>query len=198
MKHSRLSLVLPLLLACAANAQQGQPEMTAPPRDPGSVPLPASVALELRLGSRAPLERFGAAFDRIAPSGEIPVIGSATTLQIRAAADRARVFLAYTQYDLDGDGQVSRAEYDAHAELSWGDTLGEREYKMLDEEWTRADANGDGLITHSEILGLALKLHPVPDTGPLGPEAQAMLKMDLDNDGYVTWPEVEAVLSAPR
>lgn len=186
------TIFLPLLLLAApALAQQ---DMTAPPRDPASVPLPATVELQLSLGSQAPFDAFAAAFDRLAPGGDIPIIGPETTLEIRAAADRARVFLAYVQYDLDGDGAVTRAEYDTHADLSWGDSLGEREYAILDQEWERADANADGIVTHSEILGLALRLHPVPELGPLGPEGEAMLLMDLDNDGYVVWDEVNAVL----
>ena len=191
MKHA---LALALLLAAPAQAQQ----MTDPARDPASVALPAGVALQLKLGAQSVLTRFGASFDRLAPGGEIPVVGPDSSLRLRAAADRARVFLAYVQFDLDGDGQVTRHEYDSHAALSWGDDLGARELAILDAEWTRADANADGRVTHSEILGLALELHPVPEIGPLGPEGEAMLGMDLDNDGYVTWPEVEAVLSAPR
>jgi hypothetical protein len=185
----RLALTF-TLLALPAAAQ----EMTDPPRDPASVPLPAGVEMQLKLGSTAPFDAFGASFERLAPDGALPVIGPGSTLEIRAAADRARVFLAYTQYDLDGDGGVTREEFDTHAALSWGDTLGEREYAILDAEWAAGDANGDGVITHSEILGLALSMHPVPETGPLGEEGEAMLNMDLDNDGFVIWDEVKAVL----
>lgn len=180
------------VLAAPAMAQ----EMTDPPRDPASVPLPLAVETQLKLDSTAPFEAFGAAFDRIAPGGELPVISPGATLQIRAAADRARVFLAYTQYDLDGDGGVTRAEYDNHASIAWGDTLGDREFAILDEEWVRADTNADGAITLGEIRTLALTMHPVPETGPLGPEGEAMLNMDLDNDGFVIWDEVEAVLKS--
>jgi len=189
----RALFAIALLAAGAARAQE-MSEMTDPLRDPASVPLPASVVLQLSLGSQVPFDAFAAAFDRLAPGGDIPVIGPETTLRLRAAADRARVFLTYVQYDLDGDGAVTREEYDTHAQLSWGDSLGAREYAILDEEWARADANGDGIITHSEILGAALTLYPVPELGPLGPEGEAMLLMDLDNDGYVTWDEVNAVL----
>ncbi|MEZ5721227.1 MAG: hypothetical protein R3D59_05880 [Paracoccaceae bacterium] len=108
------------------------------------------------------------------------------------------MFLAYAQYDLDGDGQVSRTEYDTHADLTWGTDLGEREYAILEEEWQRADRDGDGVLQLGEIHALALAMHPVPDAGPLGPEGEAMLLMDLDNDGFVTWGEVEAVLAARR
>ncbi|MEJ1998028.1 MAG: hypothetical protein P8X76_07730 [Maritimibacter sp.] len=181
--------VLPLLLASS-------PVLAQEARDPGSVPLPATVEAQLKLGAQAPYDRFGAAFDRLAPDGALPVIGAGATLQIRAAADRARVFLAYSQYDLDGDGVVSRREYDAHAANSWGDTLGEREFAILDEEWARADRDGDGQITLTEIHALALTMHPVPDAAPLGEEGIAMLAMDLDNDGFVYWDEVEAVLAS--
>lgn len=167
-------------------------------RDPATVPLPAGVEAQLTLGSRAPFERFGAAFDRLAATGRLPVVGPGATLEIRAAADRARVFLAYAQFDLDGDGAVARAEYDTHADLTWGTDLGEREYAILEEEWARADRDGDGVATLAEIHALALAMHPVPEVGPLGPEAEAMLLMDLDNDGFVDWEEVEAVLAARR
>jgi len=183
-----------LILAFALIATPGFAQDGPLLRDPGLVPLPAGVETQLKLGSSAPIEAFGAEFDRLSPSGRLPVIGPGVTLQIRAAADRARVFLAYTQFDLDGDGQVSRGEYDAHADLTWGTGLGEREVAILEEEWARADGDGDGVVSLREIHALALEMHPVPVAGPLGPEARAMLLMDLDNDGFVDWHEVEAVL----
>ena len=183
-------------LAAPGLAQEGPAE--PPLRDPASVPLPAGIETQLRLGSTAPFETFGAEFDRLAATGRLPVAGPGATLEIRAAADRARVFLAYAQYDLDGDGTVSRAEYDRHADLTWGTDLGEREYAILEAEWQRADRDGDGAVHLAEIHALALDMHPVPVTGPLGPEAQAMLLMDLDNDAFVDWSEVEAVLNSRR
>lgn len=187
-----------LTAAAPALAEEVTPIQSAPSRDPASVWLPAEVLAQLRLGSGAPMTAYGAAFDRIAPDGALPVMGPGATLRIRAAADRARVFLAWTQYDLDGDGAVARSEFDLHATMSWGDTLGPRETAILDTEWATADANGDANVTHSEILGLALAEFPVPAKVRLGPEGEAMIAMDLDYDGYVIWDEVEAVLSAPR
>lgn len=189
-----LSLCLAGLPALALAQEAG--DDARPLRDPASVPVPADTAAMLRLGSATPLESWGAVYDRLAVTGAIPVVGPGTTLEIRAAADRARVFLAWTQYDLDGDGTIARAEFDLHAELSWGDSLGEREYALLDGEWAAADTDADGAVRLDEIHALALAMHPVPDTGPLGPEGEAMLGMDLDNDGFVTWDEVEAVLRA--
>lgn len=185
-------LLVVLMLAGPAMGQE------APLRDPAGVPLPAGVEAQLKLGATAPYDRFGTAFDRLAPGGAIPVVGPGVTLAIRAAADRARVFLAYTQYDLDGDGVVARAEYDTHADLSWGTDLGARERAMLEDEWIRADTDADGRVTLAEIHALARAMSPVPDTGPLGPEGEAMLGMDLDNDGFITWDEVEAVLDSRR
>ncbi len=186
-------LVALLAFATPAWAQEG-PAL----RDPASVPLPAAVEAQLKLGSSAPFDVFGAAFDRLAATGRLPVVGPGATLEIRAAADRARVFLAYAQFDLDGDGVVARSEYDAHADLTWGTELGEREYAILEAEWVRADRDRDGAVVLGEIHALALEMHPVPEVGALGPEAQAMLLMDLDNDGFVDWAEVEAVLASRR
>jgi hypothetical protein len=188
-----LSLALGLL-PLAAPAQDA--DAPRPLRDPLSVFVPAETAALLRLGSEMPLARWGEIFDGLAVMGDIPVMGPGVSLEIRAAADRARVFLAWTQYDLDGDGAVSRTEFDRHAEMSWGDSLGAREYALLDGEWAAADLDGSGVVSLDEIHTLALSLHPVPVTGPLGPEAQAMLGMDLDSDGFVIWDEVEAVLRA--
>lgn len=180
------------LLPLAAPAQDAEP--SRPLRDPLSVFVPAETAALLRLGSELPVRRWGEIFDGLAVMGDIPVVGPEVSLEIRAAADRARVFLAWTQYDLDGDGAVTRAEFDGHAAMSWGDSLGEREYALLDGEWAAADADGNGAVGLGEIHALALERHPVPAIGPLGPEAQAMLGMDLDSDGFIVWDEVEAVL----
>jgi EF hand len=186
-------LVFALIVAPGlALAQDG--DMARPLRDPATVPVPADTAALLRLGSRVPVDHYANIYDRLAVTGAIPVVGPGASLEIRAAADRARVFLAWTQYDLDGDGQVGRGEFDLHAQMSWGDSLGEREYALLDGEWAAADGDANGVVTLDEILTLARAMHPVPDTGPLGPEGEAMLLMDLDNDGFVTWDEVEAVL----
>jgi len=188
----KLLFALATLMAAPAAAQDAD----RPVRDPLTVPLPSETVALLKLGSRLPFDAYSEAFDRLAVTGDIPVVGPGATMEIRAAADRARVFLAYTQYDLDGDGMVSRAEFDQHAEMSWGTTLTEREFAILDAEWAQADRDGDGAIGLDEIHALALEMHPVPAVGPLGPEGEAMLLMDLDNDGFVTWPEVEAVLDA--
>lgn len=171
-----------------------QEEAPRPLRDPATVPVPADVAALLRLGSSVPLNRFGAVFDRLAANGAIPVVGPGATLEIRAAADRARVFLAWTQYDLDGNGAVARAEFDLHARMSWGDSLTGREIALLDAEWVAADADDSAAVSLAEMLALALAMHPVPATGPLGAEGDAMLLMDLDNDGFIVWDEVETVL----
>lgn len=167
-------------------------------RDPGSVPLPEGVEAALRLGVSGVIDRFGTEYDRMAATGRVPVVGPGATLEIRAAADRARVYLAYTQFDLDGDAVVTRAEYDRHADLTWGRGLAAGEAAILDEEWYRADGDGDGRVTLGELQVLALAMFPVPEVGPLGREAQAMLLMDLDNDGFVDWAEVEAVLESRR
>lgn len=179
-----------LLLATAA------PAMAQAPRDPASVALPRALELELKLRGEAVIDRFGAAYDRLGGGGAIPVIGPGSALAIRAAADRARVFLAYTQYDLDGDGRIGRSEFDHHAEIAWGGTLGAREYAILDREWEAADGNGDNVLTLGEIHALALDMHPVPEIGPPGEEGEMLLTMDLDEDGYVGWDEIEAVLRA--
>ncbi|HHC29940.1 MAG TPA: hypothetical protein ENK80_05195 [Rhodobacterales bacterium] len=198
MRHfRRAALVLSALCAAFATSALGQDDSLArPQRALETVALPKADAALLRLGSTAPLRRYGAIYDRIGGGAALPVLAPGVSLQIRAAADRARVFLAWTQYDLDGDGAVARGEFDRHAQMSWGESLGARERALLDGEWASADADQNGFVSLGEIHALALEMAPVPDTGPLGPEGKAMLGMDLDNDGFVVWDEVEAVLRA--
>lgn len=185
-----------LCSAFASSAYAQDDSLVRPRRAPETVALPSADAALLRLGSTAPLRRYGEIYDRIGGGAEVPVLAPGVSPQIRAAADRARVFLAWTQYDLDGDGAVARGEFDRHAQMSWGDSLGARERALLDGEWASADADRNDLVSLGEIHALALKMAPVPATGPLGQEGDAMLGMDLDNDGFVAWGEVEAVLRA--
>lgn len=182
--------VLWLFLLAAA------PALAQTSRDPASVWLSDRLEFDLRLRPAQVIAQFGDEFDRLAQGGALPVAGPDTQARIRAAADRARVFLAYMQYDLDGDGTIARTEYDVHADVTWGTGLRAREYAILEQEWGDADADADGRLTTGEIMALALRLYPVPVLEPLGREAEAMLGMDLDNDGFVTWPEVEAVLQS--
>jgi hypothetical protein len=163
-------------------------------RDPASVPLPAGLELELKLRGAAVIERFGATFDRLGGGSAIPLIGPGSTQTVRAAADRALVFLGHMQYDLNGDGAISRSEFNAHSEIAWGRPLVDNEYAILDREWAEADADGDNMLTMGEIHALAVALYPVPEFGPPGEEGELILGMDLDNDGFVRWREVEAVL----
>lgn len=165
-------------------------------RDPASVPLPAETRLKLKLGAEAEIARYRAAFDAMAPTGALFLLGPNTTREIQAAADRARVFLLYQQYDLDGDGAVSRREYDRHADVTWGTDLEDAGRAVLEREWDRADGDRDGSVSAEELRALALSLHPVPpDRAPSKIEL-AIIAMDLDGDGFVYWDEVARVLSA--
>ncbi len=190
-RFPRLPRVLGLalcLVAPVALAETG--------RDPASVPLPAETRLKLKLGAEAEIARYHAAFDAMAPDGALFLLGPNTTREIQAAADRARVFLLYQQYDLDGDGAVSREEYDRHADVTWGTDLEDAGRTVLEQEWDRADLDRDGAISAEELRTLALSLHPVPpDRAPSEIEL-AILAMDLDGDGFVYWDEVARVLSA--
>lgn len=165
-------------------------------RDPAAVYLPPNTRAQLTLGSNLPFEVYGQAFDAMAGGGAIFLAGPGTTPQISAAADRARVFLAYMQYDLDGDGAVSRAEYDLHADVTWGLDLDEEGRRILDEEWVAADQNRDGIIALLEVQNLASAAIPAPEVRALSAVEAAIMGMDLDNDSFIRWDEVEAVLKA--
>ncbi|MGH1368763.1 MAG: hypothetical protein ACRBCL_09110 [Maritimibacter sp.] len=213
----RLSLVLALGLPCFAMAQVAPdaaqpakpPMVTALPdsqgvqdslsealRDPAKVAVPAHIRAQLRLGSQAPYDKFAATFDAMASRGAIFIAGPGTTPAIVAAADRARVYLGYLQYDLNGDGRVLRAEFDDHADVTWGTDLTEAERAILQREWEAADRDGNGAVTLDEVQAVALRMTPVPDQAPLSEIAQAIMGMDLDNDSFIRWEEVEAVLKA--
>lgn len=163
-------------------------------RAPSEVALPTQTTAKLALGADV-LAEYEAAFAGLAPDGALFILGPGTTREIQAAADRARVFLLYLQYDLDGDGAVSRGEYDAHGDVTWGTDLDQAARDVLEREWREGDQNANGSITADEMLALGLTRHPVPPNRPLTPVEQAILGMDLDNDGFVYWDEVERVLT---
>lgn len=164
-------------------------------RDPASVPLPPATKAALLLTPERTTAAFAAAFDAMAPDGALFLAGPGTTPQIVAAADRARIYLAYMQYDLDGDGLIARAEYDLHADVSWGTDLDEASRAVLEREWGRVDKDSDAVITQGELQAYAAAARPAPAERPLSDIEQAIMGMDLDNDSFVRWDEVEAVLS---
>ena len=90
------------------------------------------------------------------------VVGALGTAEARSEDRRP----AFQEIDTDGDGQLSRAELEAHAAA----------------RFARADSNGDGFLSGDEI-----------GKGHGGKRAQKMLeRLDRDGDGKLDAAELEA------
>jgi len=82
------------------------------------------------------------------------------------------------QLDQDGDGQISRAEWqDARLSTKF------QEESIIRAQFQRIDKNGDGYITHDELATLF--------GGQLGTDLikQMIAEIDLNNDGKISYEE---------
>jgi hypothetical protein len=109
----------------------------------------------------------------------IPMAASASSIADWATFRDDKGFAAF---DTDGDGKISKAEYDA------------RELAMLRATFRLFDANGDGRVTENEtrqpirITSEALTVIGKPEAGQSFPQFKIM-DFDANHDGVVTLDE---------
>ena len=117
------------------------------------------------------------------------------------AEDRPSPQAVFADWDLDGDGAVTRAELAAHdaGRFDRADTDGDgaldsaellargqtRVETRIDRMLARADADGDGRLTEAEIAQVRdHRRGPSPD--------RVFDRMDADGDGRITGAEFQA------
>jgi len=132
-------------------------------------------AVAIALGTTVAFAGFGGTEEGIAPGGCVPQGGMRDG---RAGGILERL-------DTDGDGQVSRAEYEASFDRldKNGDGYVTREEvsqlrdekrtERRDEMMNRDDTDGDGMVSRDEFSG----------------PSKIFVKVDADNDGYITREE---------
>lgn len=136
-------------------------------------------------------------FDSVADaSGVVTAQSRQPVVRIHEAKRRSEFLKDYFQYDLNGDGQISRVEIEAvwmHREISFRGTFVPSDYltQEVQEKTTREvdilmapDTNHDGVLTISELVEAAREAIKIPVSPAHGNKREAY------------WTPVPAALSS--
>lgn len=117
----------------------------------------------------------------------------AATGLIEAAIMRSRLVQPFLQMDLNADGDVTRAEFEQFVRTQEPDVRVRSEMS-----WGGGDANGDGVMTITEMLAVTQKQFEMSNERKNGLQglSDEILMMDVDGDGQVTINELRVVVEA--
>lgn len=104
-----------------------------------------------------------------------------------------QVFRRWLKHDLDGDNVVTREE----AVRSISVSSGQNSQGKKDVEWLfKQDADGDGKITITEVLGAVDEVADVKMSERRGDQLGELFKLDPDGDKQLTVGELEGLVQA--
>lgn len=182
-------------LLCAALAlASGAPGAETVPE----IPMPLSRDLPettLRLIARDPdrfLDGLLAKMRRISDDGAVSPEDAARAEQRRRAAERARQLERLFGYDIDGDGTVTRAEFNARI------APGKPVYReRFDKFLAAADADGDAVVEPDELYAHADRIAArSPGLEQQRYDPHDLAQFDGDGDGTVTEAEATQAIRA--
>jgi len=107
-------------------------------------------------------------------------------------ARRGRLVGDFLGYDLNWDGNMTRAEFETFFSLHLLPV--DINENAWDEGVASKDLNGDGIVAIEELQEVALRAYP--NDAVFSKELTEMRNWDLDGDGFVTQTEIIDVINA--
>jgi EF hand len=187
MKPMFFGSLLALALVVSGDPSHGEAKVDV---EEFAAQLPANLLAEIRDGDRARfLNRTAQTLFQLAPDGVLTREGIDLSMQVQAAAERARHLQELLVRDLDGDFQVSRKEF-------------ERQFPLLDAStkarmavaFAEHDSDQNGILTLPEMKD---SFEPRDETR-WGAQAEVLMAFDLNQDGKVDLAELSQVVAAVK
>lgn len=156
----------------------------------GFLCLVAQIAVaEVSIRPQSPLERAVSEFFHYVPDGQLSADYAKEVQRVEVAKYRATIAGKFIAMDLDADGNVSRSEYSTARKL-----VGNREQRDLANLRSRADENGDNMVSAIEVDSfLEDEVNTFAQTGNRrSNRLSSFVEMDADTDGVITAEEIIA------
>ena len=170
-----------------------QGQNAAEPLPPVSLELPTEFSQSYQLAFQAnpqlTAQRFLSAYDGFAHYGPVTAESLKNHARLRAATERARGFTDILAMDLNEDGLIIRAEYDALTGLPNGTKKALRLAGLFS-----FDENQDGYISREEAYVFSQHLNTVRPKNTLRPIESYLMLFDLNGDEQVMRGEVVKAL----
>jgi len=134
-------------------------------------------------------QRFFTAYENLAAYGPVTKEKILDHARFHAALERGQ-FLSYIfAYDLNGDMDITRSEFDALARLPIGSNHALGEAPLF-----KGDENGDDVISLTEAVRYSRALYAQRSKRALRPIESYLMLFDLNVDGVITRTEMKVSL----
>ena len=186
--RSRLKILT--LLGCLALIGC-QPQSTLVPMADPVLPddLAQAYKLSFKTNPDITAHRFLAAFDSFAATGDVTAPRVLDFTRMQDGLERGRLLGFVLALDLNGDAQVTHAEFERFSTFPKGPN------KILGlDDLFQFDENQDQIISMREAILYSRTLHMRAATGDLRPIESYLMLFDVNSDGAVTRSEMKSRL----
>jgi len=175
------SVCLLALMAC-------QQEASVPPLEAIELPSDLSVSLKasFEMNPELTAHHFLSTFDRFAKSGPVTRAIVSDYTRMQDALERGRLLGHILALDMNGDGHITRMEFETYSALPQGVNK-----RLRLEDLFLSDGNQDGHMSLNETLLYSRKLHARAATHEMRPIESYLMLFDVNGDEEVTRVEMK-------